>query len=129
MMRYHLIVTTLAVALSPSIGFAQESTVGGAVGGAVIGGVVGGPPGAIIGGAIGGTVGMAAEPPAEVRSYVVERRAPSVAIERELVVGEPLPPTVTLRTIPKHTEYRYAIVNDKRVIVEPRTRRVVQIID
>ncbi|WP_247413002.1 DUF1236 domain-containing protein, partial [Bradyrhizobium sp. 23] len=25
--------------------------------------------------------------------------------------------------------YRYAVVNDRRVIVEPRTRRVVKIID
>ena len=46
-----------------------------------------------------------------------------------LVVGEPLPPTVELRTVPQHAEYNYAVVNDRRVIVEPRTRRVVRIID
>jgi hypothetical protein len=46
-----------------------------------------------------------------------------------VVVGEPLPPTVHLRTVPRHTEYRYAVVNDRRVIVEPRTRRVVRILD
>jgi hypothetical protein len=129
MMRYHLIVTTLAIALAPSVGFAQGSTIGGAAAGAAAGAVVGGPPGAVIGGAIGGTIGMAAEPPAEVRSYVVRERAPSVRIDQEVVVGEPLPPTVVLRTIPQHNEYRYAIVNEKRVIVEPSTRRVVQIIE
>lgn len=128
-MRYHLIVTTLALSLTPAVGMAQESTVGGAVGGAVIGGVVGGPPGAIIGGAIGGTVGMAAEPPAEVRSYVVQRDYPSARIETDVVVGEPLPATVELRTIPRHTQYRFAVVNNKRVIVEPKTRRVIQIIE
>jgi hypothetical protein len=46
-----------------------------------------------------------------------------------VVVGEPLPPTVELRTVPSHTEYRYAIVNDQRVIVEPRTRRVIRVIE
>jgi len=31
--------------------------------------------------------------------------------------------------VPQHTEYRYAVVNDRRVIVEPRTRRVIRILD
>jgi hypothetical protein len=31
--------------------------------------------------------------------------------------------------VPQHTEYRYAVVNDRRVIVEPRTRKVIKIID
>ena len=46
-----------------------------------------------------------------------------------VVVGEPLPDTVVLRPVPRYTEYRYAVVNDRRVIVEPRTRRIVKIID
>ena len=50
-------------------------------------------------------------------------------VRERVVVGEPLPATVELRTVPSHTEYRYAVVNDRRVIVEPRTRRVVKIID
>jgi Protein of unknown function (DUF1236) len=45
------------------------------------------------------------------------------------VVGEPLPPSVELRVVPNHTEYRYAVVNDQRVIVEPRTRKVIRVID
>jgi hypothetical protein len=31
--------------------------------------------------------------------------------------------------VPSHTKYRYAVVNDRRVIVEPRTRKVIKIID
>lgn len=69
------------------------------------------------------------EVPAEVRSYVVRERIPSVRIEREVVIGEPLPPTVELRTIPDHDDYRFAIVNERRVIVEPRTRRVIRVIE
>jgi hypothetical protein len=44
-------------------------------------------------------------------------------------VGEPLPSSVELRVVPNHTEYRYAVVNDQRVIVEPRTRKVIRVID
>ncbi|MFK4657134.1 hypothetical protein ABIF97_007068 [Bradyrhizobium japonicum] len=56
-------------------------------------------------------------------------RDDSVVIHERVVVGEPLPPTVVLRPVPNYTEYRYAVVNDRRVIVEPRTRRVVKIVD
>ena len=56
-------------------------------------------------------------------------RGHSVPVRERVVVGEPLPPTVELRTVPSHTEYRYAVVNDRRVIVEPRTRKVIKIID
>ena len=56
-------------------------------------------------------------------------RAPSVRVQERVVVGEPLPLTVELRTVRRYTEYRYAAVNDQRVIVDPRTRRVIRIID
>jgi len=29
----------------------------------------------------------------------------------------------------RYSEYRYAVVNDRRVIVEPRTRKIIKIID
>jgi hypothetical protein len=53
----------------------------------------------------------------------------SVVVRERVVVGEPLPDTVVLRPVPSHAEYNYAVVNERRVIVEPRTRRVVKIID
>jgi hypothetical protein len=43
-----------------------------------------------------------------------------------VVAGEPLPPEVVLRPVPNYADYRYAVVNDRRVIVEPRTRKVIQ---
>lgn len=129
-MRTRLMIALVAAtALAPTALFAQGSTVGGTVGGAVVGGAVGGPPGAIVGGAIGGAVGMAAEPPGEVVTYVQRERAPSVRVEREVVVGEPLPSQVELRTVPRHTEYRYAVVNDRRVIVEPKSRKIIKIVE
>ena len=50
-------------------------------------------------------------------------------VHERVVVGEPLPEVVELRPVPNHVEYRYAVVNDRRVIVEPRTRRVIRILD
>jgi len=129
-MRNHMIATAFAVAvMSPTLCFAQASTATGAVGGAAVGAVVGGPIGAIVGGTVGAAVGAAAEPPAEVRTYVTTENVPSVRVTERIVVGEPLPATVTLRPVPNHTEYSFAVVNDRRVIVEPTTRKVIHIIE
>ena len=124
-----IILASAILALIPGAALAQSSTVSGAAGGAATGAIVGGPVGAAVGGVAGAAIGTAIDPPPqEVREYVVKERAPSVRVEREVVVGEPLPETVELRTVPNY-EYRYAVVNDRRDIVEPGTRRVVQVID
>jgi hypothetical protein len=128
-MRTRFIVALLAATtLAPAAAFAQASTATGAVGGAVVGGVVGGPVGAVIGAGVGSTVGLAAEPPGEVVTYVQRDTAPSVAYKERIVVGEPLAESVELRTVPSHSEYRYAVVNNQRVIVEPKSRKVIKII-
>jgi len=127
-MKKQLAVSLLAAALlAPGAAFAQSTTARGAAEGAAAGGDVGGPIGAMVGGTVGAAVGAAAEIPNAVITSVP--RGPSVRVQERVVVGEPLPPTVELRTVPRHTEYRYAIVNDQRVIVEPRTRRVIRIVE
>lgn len=129
-MRNGILASTVALSLlAPVAAFAQASTATGAVGGAAVGAVVGGPVGAVVGGVAGASIGAAAEPPAEVRSYVIQERRPSVRVEREVVVGEPLPSNVQLYTIPNNNAYEYTVVNDRRVIVEPRTRKVIQVIE
>ena len=100
----------------------------GAVGGAAVGAVVGGPVGAVVGAGVGGAVGNAAEPPAEVVTYVERDTSPSVAVQEEVVVGRPVPTTVQLRPVPNHTEFRYAYVNNSRVIVDSRSGKVVKVI-
>lgn len=128
-MRNHMIATAFALTvMSPSLALAQASTGAGAVGGAAAGAVVGGPVGAVVGGTVGAAVGAAAEPPAEVRTYVVKENAPSITVRERIVVGEPLPATVVLRPVPNHAEYSFAVVNNQRVIVEPKSRKVIQII-
>jgi len=75
------------------------------------------------------TVGVAVEVPDEVVTYVERESVPSVQVQEEVVVGHTLPSTVELRTIPSSEKYRYAVVNKKRVIVEPGTRRIVRIVE
>ncbi|MEY9166078.1 hypothetical protein ABIE78_004197 [Sinorhizobium fredii] len=66
--------------------------------------------------------------PGEVRTYVMEQKTPSVTFEGEIVVGQPLPETVEIHTIPEQPDFAYAIVNEKRVIINPKTRAVVEVV-
>lgn len=127
-MKNCLVISLAAASLmASSAAFAQSTTVQGANDGARAGGAVGGPVGEVVGGTVGAAVGLGLEIPNAVITSI--ERAPSVTVRERIVVGEPLPPSVELRTVPRHTEYRYAVVNDRRVIVEPRTRKIIRIID
>jgi hypothetical protein len=127
-MKTRLAITLAAASLlASSAAFAQSTTAQGAAEGARAGGDIGGPIGAMVGGTVGAAVGAGLEIPNAVLGGIP--RDDSVVIHERVVVGEPLPPTVVLRPVPNYSQYRYAVVNDRRVIVEPRTRRVVKIID
>ncbi|WP_395517176.1 DUF1236 domain-containing protein [Pseudorhizobium flavum] len=130
MRKFVLIAAAAGLAATGAI--AQESTVSGAAGGAVTGAIVGGPIGAAVGGIVGAAAGTAIDPPPErVITYVREQPVPAqpVVVEREVVVGQPLPQTVVLTPVPEAPEYAYTYVNERRVIVDPNTYTVVQVID
>jgi hypothetical protein len=83
-----------------------------------------------IGGAVGGIVGAAIELPGEVLSAVTGAPRPSsVQVQEKVVVGKPLPGSVAVQPVPSHSKYGYAVVNNKRVVVDAKTRRVVKIVD
>jgi hypothetical protein len=67
------------------------------------------------------------------RRYVVEERIPSYTVPERVVVGTTLPDTgVVYYDVPQQygaTTYRYTVVNDRTVLVDPRSRRVMQVID
>jgi len=67
------------------------------------------------------------------RTYVMEQDVPSYSYRQDVAVGSVLPNRgVVYRQVPDEFGahgYRYTVVNDRAVVVEPRTRRVVQIID
>ena len=119
----------LGVVATPVL--AQEGTVTGAAGGAVTGAIVGGPVGAAVGGVVGAIAGTAVDPPpAKVVTYVQQQPMPTqpVVIEKQVVVGEPIPREVVLTQIPEEPTYAYAVVNNQRVIVDPQTYVVVGVV-
>jgi hypothetical protein len=132
----HIKLMTGAAALAlllPIAAYAQSGAATGAAAGAVGGAVVGGPVGAVVGGvggAVVGTITDANKP--KFREYVVREHHPSYHYDREVVVGATLPDTgVTYWEVPREygtTEYRYTIVNDKTVLVDPKTHRIIEII-
>jgi hypothetical protein len=67
------------------------------------------------------------------REYIVRERVPTYTIPDRVVVGGTLPDDgVTIYDVPQSfgvTPYRYTVVNGETVLVEPRTRRIVQVID
>ena len=67
--------------------------------------------------------------PGEVRTYVMEQQVPSVVYEGDVIVGTTLPDTVEIHTVPNMDGYAYTVVNDRRVIVEPQTHRVIQVLE
>lgn len=66
------------------------------------------------------------------REYVVREHVPSYRYSGDIVIGAELPMAgVTFYEVPPEfgvREYRYTIVNDRTVLVDPRTHRIVQII-
>jgi hypothetical protein len=93
-----------------------------------------GPVGAIVGGTIGGVVGvLGVDQRPRFHSYVVEQRRPSYRYEGDVRVGAELPEAgVTYYDVPQEygaRDYRYTIVNDRTVLVDPRTHRIVEVIE
>lgn len=139
-MKRNLIrIPIMAAALAFPLAAHAQGTLQGAAEGADAGARAAGPIGAIVGGTVGaaaGTVGgiLGIDDRPRFREYVVRERRPSYVYREHVRVGTVLPPTgVTYYEMPAEYHappgYRYTIVNDRPVIVEPRTRRVVEIID
>ena len=70
------------------------------------------------------------------RTYVVEQRVPSYSYAEPVAVGTVLPEEggIIYRQVPaefgqRASGYRYTVVNDRPVLVEPQTRRIVQVIN
>ena len=80
------------------------------------------------------TVEIAPDQRTRIKEYVVKEKVrPSVMKER-VIVGATLPADVELQSVPSDwgpsvTKYRYVYHDNHVVLVEPSSRRVVQIID
>jgi uncharacterized protein YcfJ len=129
-----LLASIVLASLAPAAAFAQSGgTAAGAATGAVGGAIVGGPVGAAVGGVTGAIVGgIADQQRPEFREYVTTQHVPSYTYREDVRVGAVLPESgVTYYEVPaqyKVKGYRYTVVNDTPVLVEPSTHKVVQII-
>ena len=77
--------------------------------------------------------GIAIERRPAFREYIVRERVPNYTIPDRIVVGGILPEAgITYYDVPQTfgvTPYRYTVVNGRTVLVEPRTRRIVQVVE
>jgi hypothetical protein len=130
--------SVVAVVLALPLAAHAQGTLRGAAEGAEEGGRAAGPLGAIVGGTVGAATGtvegiLGIDDRPRFREYVVRERLPSYVYKEQVRVGTVLPESgVTYYEVPAEYRapgYRYTVINDRPVIVEPRTRRVVQIID
>jgi hypothetical protein len=121
-MQYRILaIATVAAALgAPASTFAQSS---------VTVGVAPGAPGVAVTESGGIVVGQRSA----FREYVIRERVPTYTIPDRVVVGTVLPEAgVTTYDVPQTfgaTPYRYTVVNGETVLVEPRSRRIVQVLE
>jgi Protein of unknown function (DUF1236) len=87
-------------------------------------------PGGVVGG-VAGVLGIDERP--RFHSYVVERHVPSYQYREDVRVGAVLPEEgVTYYDVPPEygvRDDRYTVVNSRTVLVDPRTHRIVEIVD
>ena len=77
--------------------------------------------------------GLSDEQRPRFREYSVRERRPSYRYQEEVRFGAVLPSSgVTYYEVPAEygvRDYRYTVVNDRTVLVDPRTHRVIQIVE
>ncbi|KLK93617.1 hypothetical protein AA309_08155 [Microvirga vignae] len=133
MSKKFLLAGVVLASLAPAAAFAQSGAATGAAAGAVGGAVVGGPVGAAVGGVTGAIAGgIADQQQPEFRQYVTTQKVPSYTYKEEVRVGAVLPESgVTYHEVPaqyKVKGYKYTVVNNTPVLVEPGSRKIVQVI-
>ncbi|MEA2896177.1 MAG: hypothetical protein QOJ84_1792 [Bradyrhizobium sp.] len=113
-----LAIAVIAGTISAPVAAQAQSTVGVVRGGGVI---------------VDDGNGIAAEQRPAFREYVIRERVPTYTIPDRVIVGGVLPEAgITYYDVPQTygpTTYRYTVVNGQTVLVEPRTRRIVQVVE
>jgi len=124
----------LSIALLAPIGAHAQGVVGGVANGADQGDAAAGPVGAVVGavtGGVGGLLGVDQRP--RFHEYVVREHRPSYRYSDDVRVGVILPSDgVQYYDVPPEYGVRgdsYTVVNDRTVLVDPRTHQVIQIVE
>ena len=138
MIRRLIAIATVAAAVALPAMVQAQGVPGGIERGSREGERAAGPVGAVVGSVIGGVVGgvngvLGVDERPRFRSYVVEQRRPSYQYREDVRVGAVLPEEgVTYYEVPAEygaREYRYTVVNGRTVLVEPRSRRIVEVVE
>ena len=139
MIRRFIGITALAATMVlPAMAQAQQGVPNGVERGSRDGERAAGPVGAVVGGVIGGVVGgvngiLGVDQRPRFRSYAVEQHRPSYRYNEDVRIGAVLPEQgVTYYDVPPEYgvhEYRYTVVNDRTVLVDPRTHRIVEVVE
>ncbi len=134
----YCLLALLALATSSKLDAAQGVACG-AEEGAANGAAVAGPLGAVVGEAVGAVTGgmaqlLGIDQKVRFREFIQAEHLPSFPVQTELKPGLCLSlEEVTYYPVPPEfgvsPDYRYAIINGEAVIVDPRTHRIVQVID
>jgi hypothetical protein len=138
MIRKIIAAAFLSAAIVIPLSASAQGVPGGVERGAREGDRAAGPVGAIVGGTVGGVVGgvaglLGADQRPRFHSYVVEQRRPSYRYQGDVRVGAVLPEDgVTYYDVPPEygvRQYRYTVINDEPVLVDPHTRRIVEVVE
>ncbi len=131
-------IMVVAALLSTPLAAQAQGLVGGAARGADDGAAAAGPVGAIVGGAVGaatGTVGgiLGVQDRPRFRTYVESEHVRSYDYDQPVRAGVVLPESYSYYDVPEsyhvRRDYRYTVINHRPVIVDPTTRRVVEVIE
>lgn len=138
MIRRFIGIAAVAAAMTlPAVTHAQ-GVPGGVERGSREGERAAGPVGAVVGGMIGGVVGgvsgvLGVDQRPRFREYVVREHRPSYVYREDVRAGAVLPEEgVTYYEVPPEygvRDYRYTVVNNRTVLVDPRTHRIVQVVE
>jgi hypothetical protein len=138
MIRRFIGIAALAAAVALPVMAQAQGVPGGVERGSRDGERAAGPVGAVVGGVIGGVVGgvngvLGIDQRPRFHSYVVERHHPSYQYGEDVRVGAVLPEEgVTYYDVPPEygvRDYRYTVVNNRTVLVDPRTHRIVEVVE
>src|ERR1700740_2108001 len=138
MTRRFIAIAALAATVALPVVAQAQGVPGGVERGSREGEQAAGPVGAIVGGGVGGVVGgvdgvLGVDQRPRFRSYVVEQHRPSYQYRDDVRIGAVLPEEgVTYYDVPQEygvRDYRYTVVNNRTVLVDPHTRRIVEVVE
>ena len=134
MIRRFIGIAAVVAAVALPVAAQAQGVPGGVERGSRDGERAAGPVGAVVGGVVGGVAGvLGVDERPRFRSYVVEQRRPSYTYREDVRIGAVLPEQgVTYYDVPQEygvRDYRYTVVNGRTVLVDPRTHRIVEVVE